>query len=256
MAGGNYYSFGDTDDVFILKLDSTGSIGSCLFDGVVSAAVVSDTGVTGVDTSVVPVDTAVTGADTAATVSDGTASANQWCPLTEDTQRLKVGITPKKKGEGAIVSGEGLIACPNTCQEEYNEGLTVILYAVPSDLSTFLGWKPTSLGCEGTDPYQVTMDKKKSVKALFQGPNKLKVVTTFKNKATGRVTSGDDLIICPGDCEQTYILNAPVTLTAIAEAGSTFVKWTGTPCKNEPTNVCTFAMNKNVKVKAMFEPTP
>ena len=100
------------------------------------------------------------------------------------------------------------------------------------------------------------MDKKKSVKAVFQGPNKLKVVTTFKNGGAGTVTSGDALINCPADCEELYILNAPVTLTANVGVGSTFVKWTGKPCKDEPTNVCTFTMDKNVTVKAIFEPTP
>jgi hypothetical protein len=209
-----------------------------------------------VDTTVVPVDTVVTGVDASAIVSDTSASASQWCPLTEDAQRLKVGITPKKKGEGTIQSAEGLIACPGICQEEYNKGLTVTLYVDPSNLSTFLGWKPASPGCEGTDPCLVTMDKKKSIKAIFQGPNKLKVVSTFKNGATGSVTSGDTFINCPGDCEELYSLNTPVTLTATADGSSTFVKWTGKPCKDEPTNKCTFTMEKNVTVKAIFEPSP
>ena len=247
--------FGDAYDIFILKLDSSGSIGSCPFEGV-STAVVADTTVTGVDTTVVPANTTVTGVDSTATVSDSSASANQWCPLGEDTQRLKVGTTRKKKGEGTIISGEGLLSCPDKCQEEYNKGLTVTLYADPSDLSTFLGWKPASLGCEGTDPCQVSMDKKKSVKAIFQGPNKLKVVTTFKKGGMGSVSSGDALISCPGDCEELYILNAPVTLTATAGDGSTFIKWTGRPCKDEPTNICTFTMDKNATVKAVFQANP
>jgi hypothetical protein len=217
---------------------------------------VSDTTVTGVDTTAVPVDTAVTGVITTATVNDSSASASQWCPLTDDAQRLKVGTTRKKKGEGTVVSAEGLIACPDTCQQDYNTGLAVTLYANPATLSTFIGWKPASLGCDGTDPCQVTMDKKKSVKAIFQGPNKLKVVTTFKNNATGAVTSGDTFINCPGDCEELYILDAPVTLTANAGADSMFVKWTGKPCKDESTNVCTFEMNKNATVKAIFVPSP
>ena len=99
------------------------------------------------------------------------------------------------------------------------------------------------------------MDKKKSVKAIFQGPNKLKVVTTLKNGATGAVASGDTFINCPGDCEELYTLNAPVTLTATAASGSSFVKWTGKPCKDETTNVCTFTMEKNATVKAIFAPT-
>ena len=100
------------------------------------------------------------------------------------------------------------------------------------------------------------MDEKKSVKAIFQGPNKLKVVTTFKNGTTGTVTSGDALINCPSDCEELYILNAPVTLTANEGVGSSFVKWIGKACKDESTNVCTFEMNKNATVKAIFEPNP
>jgi hypothetical protein len=255
VGGGDYTSAGDSTDIFILKLSSTGSIGSCSFEGV-SSAVVSDTTVTGVDTTVVPVDTAVTGVDSSATVSDTSVPASRWCPLTEDAQGLNVGTTRKKKGEGSIISGEGLISCPGICKQEYNNGLTVTLYADPSDLSTFLGWKPTPSGCETTNPVcQVTMDEKKSVKAVFQGPNKLKVVTTLKNGATGTVLSGDALINCPGDCEELYILNAPVTLTANAGVGSTFVKWTGKPCKDETTNVCTFTMEKNATVKAIFAPT-
>ncbi len=100
------------------------------------------------------------------------------------------------------------------------------------------------------------MDKRKSVKAIFQGPNKLKVVTTFKKGAAGTVTSGDGLINCPTDCEELYILNAPVTVTATAGDGSSFVKWTGRPCKDILTNECTFTMDKNATVKAIFQVNP
>ena len=256
VVGYNYYLFGDTSDVFALKLDSSGSIGSCPFEGVLSTALVSDVTAPGVDTTVVPADTAVTGVDSGATVSDTSVSANLWCPLTEDAKRLKVGITPKKKGEGTIQSAEGLIACPGTCQEEYNKGLTITLYADPSDLSTFLGWKPASLGCEGTDPCEVTLDKKKSVKAVFQGPNKLKVVTTFKKGGSGSVVSNDMFIDCPGDCEELYKIGTSVTLTATPGENSYFVKWTGWSCKDEQTNLCTFPMDKNETVKAIFQINP
>ena len=244
-----------TSEALVLKLDSSGSIGSCPFEGV-SSAVVADTTVTGADTTVVSASTTVTGVDTTATVSDTSVAPNQWCPLTEDTQKLKVGITPKKKGEGTIVSGEGLLSCPDKCQQEYNQGLTVTLYADPSDLSTFLGWKPASLGCERTDPCTVPMDKKKTVKAVFQGPNKLKVVTTFKKGGSGSVASNDTFISCPGDCEEPYKLGTPVTLTATPGENSYFVKWTGRPCKDETTNECTFPMDKNATVKAIFQPNP
>ena len=99
------------------------------------------------------------------------------------------------------------------------------------------------------------MDKKKSVKAIFQGPNKLKVVVTSKNGGAGRVTTGGNHITCPGDCEELYPVGAWVILTATPAQG-TFIGWTGKQCKDEPSNVCTFTMDKNATVKAIFEGTP
>jgi len=256
IAAGGTDSFGAGNrDFWLLKLDPTGSIGSCPFEGI-STAIVSDTAVTAIDTNAVPITSTATVTNTTATVTDTTVSPNIVCSASLGLERLKVGSSNKKNGEGTVTSREGLIACPDSCQAEYTEGFNVTLFATPSALSTFLGWKPSSPGCEGADPCIITMDKKKSVKAVFQGPNRLKVVTTFKNGGTGTVTSGDALINCPGDCEEPYILNAPVTLTANEGVGSTFVKWTGKPCKDESTNVCTFEMNKNATVKAIFEVNP
>ena len=256
IAAGGADSFGAGNrDFWLLKLDPTGSIGSCPFEGI-STAIVSDTAVTAIDTNVVPIISTATITNTTATVTDTTVSPNIVCSASLGFERLKVGSSNKNHGEGTVTSREGFITCPDSCQAEYTEGFNVTLSATPSPLSTFLGWKPASLGCDGTDPCQVTMDKKKSVKAVFQGPNKLKVVTTFKNGGNGTVTSADTFINCPGDCEEPYILNAPVTLTANEGGGSTFVKWTGKACKDQQTNVCTFNMEKNTTVKAIFEVNP
>jgi hypothetical protein len=242
----------DADTLLVLKLDRAGTIGPCALEGR-STAAVSNTTASVVDTSVIPGTTTVTGVDTAAVVTDGLASAKQWCTLSGDLQKLKVGFTRKQRGEGTITSGDGLINCPGSCEAEYDEMATITLFPNPDPLSTFLGWKPSSLGCLGTDPCQVTMDKNKSVKAVFQGPNRLKVVMTSKHSASGTVTSSDTLVNCPGDCDESYKLNTEVTLTANPESNSRFVKWTGNPCKNEVTNQCTFTMDKNYTVKAIFD---
>ncbi len=242
-------------DAWLMKLDQDGSAGSCPFEGT-STAVTGTTAVAAVDTTATAADTSVTGLDTTIVPSDSNASSSEFCPLSDNQLTLKVGATRKRRGEGTLMSTDGLIDCPDACQAGYNQGVVVTLSTVPSSLSTFMGWKPASLGCEGTDPCRVTMDKKKTVKAVFLGPNKLKVVTTFKDQATGTVASGDALVSCPGDCDESYVLNAPVTLTATAGVGSSFVKWTGSPCKDEPTNVCIFTMDKNATVKAIFQETP
>ena len=256
IVAGNTTSFGDgKQDIWLLKLDGTGSIGSCPFERI-SSAVVTDTNATIVNTNAITGTTSITSVNTAIVVIDANATSSEICPLSDNPLALKTGLTRKRQGEGTMMSLDGLINCPGTCRAEYNQGFDVTLIATAAPLSTFLGWKPTSPGCEGTNLCTVTMDGKKSVKAIFQGPNKLKVVTTFKNGATGTVTSGDALINCPGDCEELYILNAPVTLTANEGVGSSFVKWIGKACKDESTNVCTFEMNKNATVKAIFEPNP
>ena len=253
LGGNESFSVGN-NDTWVMKMDSAGSTGNCPFEGI-SAAVVSNTEVTPTITTVVPANTLVTGVDTAIVPVDSTATSSEICPLSDKQFLLKVNATRKRQGEGTIESLDGLIDCPDACQAEYNPGAMVNLTATPSVLSTFLGWKPTSPGCEGTNLCTVTMDKKKSVKAVFQGPNKLKVVTTFKNGGTGTVTSSDTLINCPTDCEESYKLSSSVTLTATPTQG-TFVKWTGKACKDQQTNVCTFNMEKNATVKAIFEPTP
>jgi len=254
VAGGTASFNAGNDDIWLIKLDGNGSTGSCPFEGI-STALVNDTVATVTETAAITGTTSVTGADTTAVPADSSATPTEICPLSDKPLTLKVGATRKRQGDGIIASSDGLIDCPGACQVPYNQGAMVTLSATPSALSTFLGWKPASPGCEGTNPCSITMDKKKSVKAIFQGPNKLTVVSTFKNGATGSVTSGDTFINCPGDCEELYILNAPVTLTANEGVGSTFVKWTGKPCKDQQTNVCTFTMEKNVTVKAIFAPT-
>jgi predicted secreted protein len=249
------FGAGNDDDAWFFKLDENGSANSCPFERI-STAIVSDTAVTVTETAAITGTTSVTGVDTTIVPVDSDATSSEICPFSGDF-RLKVGATRKRQGDGTITSLDGLINCPDACQTLYTTGITTILTATPSPLSTFLGWKPTPSGCETPNPVcQITMDEKKSVKAIFQGPSKLKVVTTFKNGGAGTVTSGDALINCPGDCEELYTLNAPVTLTATAASGSSFVKWTGKPCKDETTNVCTFTMEKNATVKALFEPTP
>jgi hypothetical protein len=94
------------------------------------------------------------------------------------------------------------------------------------------------------------MDKKNSAKAVFQGPNKLKVGIISKNGGTGTVTSNDVLFNC--ECEKPYKPGTEVSLTATPGTDSTFIEWTGKPCKDEPSDVCTFKIDKNNTVKAIF----
>lgn len=258
IVAGRTYSFGaGKGDAWVLKLDANGSTGSCPFEQVSVFTEISTTA-TVANTTLTTATTTVIGQDTSSEDTPSNAIENHVCPLSSTTYPLKVGITGKRQGTGVVTSGDRLLYCPGfSCEHNYNEGIVVTLMANPDPLSVFAGWMPASLGCEATNPAcKVTMNKKKSVKAVFRGPNTLKVVTTFKNGATGSVESGDNKVTCPGDCDEPYKIGTPVSLTATPGPNSFFVKWTGNPCKAESTNVCTFDMEKNTTVKAIFQPTP
>jgi hypothetical protein len=112
---GGYITVGN--GVWVLKLDNSGSIGSCPFEEA-TTAVVTDT------------------ADTA-------ASVNQWCHLSEDLQMLKVASTRKRQGDGTITTSEGFINCPEICEAEYNKGVTVTF--LPILLTSLLSWDGSRL---------------------------------------------------------------------------------------------------------------
>ncbi len=87
--------------------------------------------------------------------------------------KLKVKAVSKKGASGSVTSDTtGLdgntIDCPEiSCQNEYVLTETVTLTATADGGSKFLGWKPTSLGCGMESTCQVTMDRARTVQAVF-----------------------------------------------------------------------------------------
>lgn len=90
--------------------------------------------------------------------------------------KLKVKVVSKRGGSGSVASDitgldGNIIDCPEIlCQNEYLLTETVTLTRVVEGDSTFLGWKPVSLGCGANPTCQVTMDRTRSVQAAFGPP--------------------------------------------------------------------------------------
>lgn len=159
------------------------------------------------------------------------------------------------KGSGAVKSNDNKINCGDVCLSGYKEKSTVTLYATAGQGSTFVGWAPASLGCDGTGPCRVSVDKAKSVRAVFTGDHELKIVNISKNGGQGRITSSPWSLDCRADnsgtCEATYRYNRDVTLSAYPSSGSTFVGWK--PAKLCPgTDKCVVTMDRKRTVKAIF----
>ena len=70
---------------------------------------------------------------------------------------------------------------------------------------------------------------------------------------SGSVTSSPPGIDCGTDCTESYAAGAAVTLTAAADAGYTFVGWSGSGVDCAGTGPCPVAMNAARSVTATFE---
>jgi hypothetical protein len=189
------------------------------------------------------------------TMTDYIEVTAHFVPYGTKEYKLKVKKVKKNKGDGTVTSNDGNIACGETCSNEYFGGTPVTLSASASEESTFIGWKPTSLNCAGTGPCTVTVDKAKTVQAVFVGDYALKVVNKSKKGGTGIVTSTPIGINCTTgittDCETLRGYGETVTLSASADIGSVFVGWLPTKlCMG--IDVCVVSMDKKRTIKAVF----
>ena len=175
----------------------------------------------------------------------------------DDTKEYKLNVRKvhKNRGDGTITSNDRNINCGETCFHKYYLDTVVTLSAVANQGSTFIGWKPASLGCTGTGPCTVTVDKAKTVRAIFIGDYAFKVTAKSKKGGIGTVTSTPSGIRCTTGskvgCTITYPYNEEVTLSASADGSSTFLGWI--PKKLCPgTGECTVFMDKKRAIKAVF----
>ncbi|MBI3161551.1 MAG: S-layer homology domain-containing protein [Chloroflexi bacterium] len=151
-------------------------------------------------------------------------------------------------GTGTISSSPDGISCGSGagCNEDYIKDTVVTLTATPDPGSIFNGW--SGGGCSGTGTCQVTMDAAKTVTGVFISGAYLFV---SKNGAgSGTVASSPSGISCGATCLYPFALNTIVTLTAVADSGSTFAGWSGEGCSG--TGTCQVTMSDAKAVYATF----
>ncbi|OIJ21743.1 hypothetical protein BKP45_03330 [Anaerobacillus alkalidiazotrophicus] len=136
------------------------------------------------------------------------------------------------------VNGEGTIQ-RSSQKDRYNEGETVTLTAHPKQGYEFVRWEGD---VTGTNPQrQVTMNSNKTVNAVF----KEKVTYTLTTTVDG------EGVITRSTTKSAYPYGEEVTLTAQAEEGWAFVRWTGDATGTNPQIKVTMTSDKSVK--AVFE---
>lgn len=173
-----------------------------------------------------------------------TQAANVTATFTLTTPTLTVALAGT--GTGTVTSSPAGIACAGDCSEPYNYGTSVTLTVTPSISSTFTGW--SGGGCTGTGTCVVVVTQTSTITATFA--LKTNVLTVMRaGVGSGTVSSTPAGISCGVTCAGSYTYGTTVTLTASADATSTFTGWGGA-CTG--TAACVVAMNGPVTATATF----
>jgi len=149
-------------------------------------------------------------------------------------------------GTGTVTSSPAGINCGSDCTETYPYDTVVTLTAIPAPGSIFTGW--TGAGCSGTGTCVITMDAARSITATFAPSYTLSV--SRNGTGAGTVSSDPAGIDCGLDCNQDYEYATEVTLSAVADPGSTFTGWSGAGCSG--TGECVVTMDAAASVTAEF----
>ena len=193
-----------------------------------------------------------TGCDTASgTTCAVTLSAARTITATFNPSTARLAVTRAGTGTGTVTSNPAGIACGATCAATFPFNRAVTLTAAPSSGSLFAGW---SGDCSGTAmTCTVTMGATRSVTPTFvlRAPATLSVVKS--GTGIGTVTSAPAGVSCGAVCAATYAGGAVVTLTATANAASSFAGWSGA-CLGTAT--CRLTLITDVTVTATFTPKP
>lgn len=191
---------------------------------------------------------------------------NATCSITMDNTKAvtaafalipdySIGITRAGDGSGRVTSMPGTIDCGSVCLGAFQRGTSVKLTAIVDDGSTWGGWSGDVAACGQNLTCTLTVDTAKTVTAVFMKMPTHALAVTVSGNGTGMITSQPPGIDCGASCGASFRENTPVTLSAAANDGSTFVGWGGdaVSCARLPS--CALAMDKAKNVTAIFATT-
>ncbi|HEU4905898.1 MAG TPA: hypothetical protein VFT19_07255, partial [Solirubrobacterales bacterium] len=162
----------------------------------------------------------------------------------------KLTVSRSGSGSGSVASTPAGIECGADCEEEYDYGEAVELHQSAASGSHFVEWTGD---CAGSGPCEVTMDAAHGVGATFALDPPPPVVT--HSLTIDKVGPGSGSVSCNGGaCASSYAEGTTVTLSAAADAGSTFYGWAGAGCSGA--GDCVVTLNSDRAVTAAFEANP
>lgn len=141
-------------------------------------------------------------------------------------RQVRVEVAVFGLGSGRVVSSPAGIDCGSTCAAFFDGTTAIQLVAEPFGTSVFGGFSGNADCSDG----QLTPNGDKLCFARFDAsavPATLSI--GFAGSGSGSVVSTPAGIHCPGACSAGFPIPTRVELTALADAGSIFVGWSGDP---------------------------
>jgi phospholipase C len=191
---------------------------------------------------------ACSGTSTACVV-DLTANASATASFNSTSPLVPLTVQSAGTGTGTIKSSLTGINCGFTCSASFPSGTSVKLTATPTSGAKFTAWSGACSGKSNTCTLALTAAA--SATATFTSaaaPVQLTVLPA--GTGAGTVTSSLSGVSCGATCTASFPTATTVTLTAIANAGSTFAGWSG-PCTG--TGTCNLTLTASTTVTPTFE---
>jgi photosystem II stability/assembly factor-like uncharacterized protein/uncharacterized protein (DUF2141 family) len=188
----------------------------------------------------------------------GSCSGLSTCEVTMDSPQVisatfslisyPLTITKDGDGTGTITSNPAGINCGTDCSASFSYSSKITLTAASDVGSAFSGWTGDCSSING-NTCEVTIDQSNNVKATFKLAYRL---TANKNgNGKGKVTSNPSGIDCGSDCDEDFVRNSTITLTASSSPGSYFTGWSGM-CSSTKTT-CQVTLSQAGTVTATFK---
>ncbi len=174
-----------------------------------------------------------------------TATFEQADPITLVVQTYD----GQNTGSGGTVSSlDGGINCIPICSQDYAYGTEVELTATQETNYYFVGWDGDPQCTEHADGNKTqlkmqnfanaTLSNEVFCEASFLPLTTFDLSIVIDGTGSGTVTIDPNGINCTSDCINNFAVNDEVTLIASADAGSTFVGWSGhADCANDPITI-------------------
>ncbi len=164
----------------------------------------------------------------------------------------QLAVSSDGTGSGTITSSPAGISCGNVCSASYSAGAQVALTPNPAPGSAFANWNGDCAGA-GVCLILISSTTSQSAVATFnsENSNTVSLTVSMSGLGNGSVRSNPKGIDCGSDCSASFSPQTQVSLTAIPDAGSVFVGWSGSGCSG--TGSCAVSSQSPESITAAFD---